>query len=68
MFINDEKPLLFLNVDTPESNYGTSFLNKGESEIVKNFTEILIKRGVKKDWLGFISPYIGQTTLLQRKL
>jgi len=67
-FIDDEKPLLFLNVNSPESSYGTSFVNRGECDVVVGITRILLQKGYGKDWFGFISPYIGQTNLLSEQL
>jgi superfamily I DNA and/or RNA helicase len=58
-FIDTDLPLLFINVDHPEQGYGTSFINKGEVNVIKDFASELFTQGYPKEKFGIVSPYLG---------
>ena len=64
-FIDQHKPFLFINVNSPEESYGTSYTNKGEVTVVKAFVEEILKHikvregETPKDKIGIVSPYQG---------
>ena len=58
-FISREYPLLFINCETEEQRYGTSYTNQEEANIVLDLVKYLTTKGVKydKNKFGFVSPY-----------
>lgn len=70
-FLNpDEAPMLFINHETNEKDFGNSFCNAGETNIVAELLQHFIKN-VKKHQIqdfGFVSPYQGQVQKLKSTL
>jgi superfamily I DNA and/or RNA helicase len=54
--------LLFINCESEEQRYGTSYMNQEEARIVVELVKNLTTQGVKydKNKFGFVSPYLGQ--------
>jgi superfamily I DNA and/or RNA helicase len=62
--------LLFINCETEEQKYGTSYTNEQEAKIVVDLVKHLTSWGVsyEKKKFGFVSPYQGQVQKLKESL
>ncbi len=60
-FIHRDYPMLFINCETDEQGYGTSYMNTDEAEIALDIVKFLIQKGYDGNKFGFVSPYQGQT-------
>lgn len=59
-FLNKKMPFLFIDCNSNETRYGTSYMNEVEAEIIVKLTNYLMKKKFfTKDTFGFISPYQG---------
>jgi superfamily I DNA and/or RNA helicase len=69
-FISREYPMLFINCETEEQRYGTSYTNQDEARIVVDLVKHLTTQGMKYDKkkFGFVSPYQGQVQKLKESL
>ncbi|CDW90128.1 phage head-tail family protein [Stylonychia lemnae] len=68
-FIDRDKPLLFIHIDSNQSKFGTSYFNMDEAQAVHDITKFLVtqeKYDIKK--FGFISGYNGQIQKLSSVL
>ena len=63
-FISRDYPLLFIDCETEEQKYGTSFTNEEEAHIVLDLVKHLGKM-YDKNKFGFVSPYQGQVQKLK---
>lgn len=63
-FISRDYPLLFIDCETEEQRYGTSFTNEEEAHIVLDLVKHLGKI-YDKNKFGFVSPYQGQVQKLK---
>ena len=60
---------MFLNLENSrERNYGTTFVNDEEAQIVEEIVKIFIDKKYDMKRFGFVSPYSGQISLLKNKL
>lgn len=60
LFLNREKPMLFIDCNTVEQRYGSSYSNEEESLIVLELVKYLCnKMKYDKNKFGFVSPYQG---------
>ncbi|CDW78563.1 phage head-tail family protein [Stylonychia lemnae] len=68
-FIDKEKPMLFIHIDSTESKFGTSYFNMEEAQAVKDITDFLVLRqNYDRRRFGFISGYNGQIQKLSSVL
>ncbi len=69
-----ETPIVFIDTSAREDKYerqrpgSTSRENLLEAKIVKKVVEILLNAGIKKEWLGIITPYDDQVDLIRSVL
>ena len=60
---------MFLNLkNSREKNYGTTFVNHEEAQLVEEIVKIFIAKKYDMKRFGFVSPYSGQISLLKNKL
>ena len=61
LFMHRDKPVLFIDCDTEEQRYGSSYTNEEEAKIVKDLVvHLSTRRGYVASKFGFVSPYQGQ--------
>lgn len=63
-------PVAFINSTTPEdkSTQELSKSNMGEARMVMKVLDMFLKKGMKTDHIGIISPYAGQNRILRKLL
>ena len=69
-FLSREYPMLFIDSESEEQRYGTSFSNEEEAKIVLEIVKHLTMKGkmYDKNKFGFVSPYQGQVLKLKESL
>ena len=70
--MNHKAPMVFINVDAMEENFGDSYCNKKQAKALVEILKYLIDEipdfsTAPKD-LGLISPYSGQVQMLKQVL
>ncbi|RLG18367.1 IGHMBP2 family helicase [Nanoarchaeota archaeon] len=68
--IDTKEPVIFINVEGEEKkNKGsTSYYNPKEVEVVKKVVKELLALGVKKEWIGVITPYDDQVAEIKKSV
>lgn len=72
--LDPENPILFLDTSMSEKKYEKKRLgsfsreNPFEVEVIKKILKFLLKMGVKKEFIGIITPYEDQLDLLRKEL
>ena len=61
-------PIAFIRVNGGALKEGTSFINNQEINVVRKFTRFLLKKGIKGNQIGVISPYSAQNNKIQNSL
>ncbi|OHS96197.1 regulator of nonsense transcripts 1 [Tritrichomonas foetus] len=67
---NHEKPIMFWNVFSTESNYesASSYVNQAEVGCIAKIITRMAKNGVSASDIGIITPYAGQQSFLVESL
>ncbi len=72
--VNPKNVLIFLDTSECPNRFerqrkgSTSRENPLEAEIVRNVVKKLVRAGVKREWMGVITPYEDQVDLLRRMI
>ena len=72
-YLFHDRPIIFINVNSREEKSDTSYVNKGEVDIVHGLVNHLIKNKrftveELREQFGFVSPYAPQMVLLKAGL
>ena len=68
IFLNRQRPLLFINHEFEEQHYGSSYVNKEESEMIIKVLNALVAQTYDIKKFGFVSPYQGQIQRMKQDL
>jgi len=72
IFMCEHAPILFVNCEESEGDFGTSYFNREESLIIKKlfkyFTNSITPPLNNCKNYGFVSPYQGQVSILKQDL
>ena len=66
--LSPDKPVVFIHVDGVGLRSGGSVYNEGEQEVCRDLVNMMLKRGIREDDIGVITPYIAQKKRLMTSI